>query len=102
MINTTTHKILFLILYISNILNNNNLLNLFINLYLLFILSNLYEIIKGKMNSNNMIINSLIKKEDYKKYEEKEDYKNKDNNKIINNNNYQFKYFLEESMIIIN
>ena len=98
MINTTTHKILFLILYISNILNNNNLLNLFINLYLLFILSNLYEIIKGKMNSNNMIINSLIKKEDNKKYEEKIDYKNEE--KV--DNNYQFKYFLEESMIIIN
>ena len=94
MINKNIHKILFLILYISNILNNNNLLNLFVNLYLLFILSNLYEIIKGKMNSNNIINNSIIKKED----------NNKINNKIkINNNNdYQFKYFLEESMIIIN
>jgi hypothetical protein len=97
MIDKTIHKILFLILYISNILNNNNLLNLFINLYLLFILSNLYEIIKSKMNSNNIINNSLIKKEDNKKYEEKIDYKN---NKI--NNDIQFKYFLEESMIIIN
>ena len=99
MINTTIHKILFLILYISNILNNNNLLNLFINLYLLFILSNLYEIIKGKLNSNNMIINSLIKKEDNKKYEEKIDYKNEEK---VDYKNYQFKYFLEESMIIIN
>jgi hypothetical protein len=76
-------------------LNKNSFLNLFINLYLLFILSNLYEIIKGKINSNNIINNSIIKKED----------NNKINNKIkINNNNnndYQFKYFLEESMIII-
>jgi len=95
MIDKPIHKILFLTLYISNILNNNSLLNLFINLYLLFILSNLYEVIKGKMNSNNLINNSLIKKEDNKKCEEKIYYQN------INNDN-QFKYFLEESMIIIN
>ena len=51
------------------------------------------------MNSNNMIINSLIKKEDNKKYEEKIDYKNEEK---VDYKNYQFKYFLEESMIIIN
>ena len=61
-------------------------------------LSNLYEIIKGKMNSNNIIINSLIKKEDNKKYEEKVD--NKKYEEKIDNNNYKFKYFLEESMIL--
>lgn len=95
MINTNIHKILFLTLYISNILNNNSLFNLFINLYLLFILSNLYEVIVDKMNSNNKINNSLIKKEDNKKYEEKI-------NNLKNSNDNQFKYFLEESMIIIN
>jgi hypothetical protein len=108
-INAPIHKILFLTLYISNIINNHNLLNLFINLYLCFILSNLYDIIKGKMN-NNIINDSIIKKEDNNKYEIKIDNnkyeikinnnKNEDNMKI--NNDYQFKYFLEESMIIIN
>jgi hypothetical protein len=92
MINTM-HKILFLILYISNIMNNNNLLNLFINFYLLFILSNLYKVIKCKININN----NLIKKEDNKNYVEKIDYKN-----YNETNDNQFKYFLEESMIIIN
>jgi len=96
-INIPIHKILFLIMYISNILNNNNLLNLFINLYLLFILSNLYEVIKCKMYSNT-INDSLIKKEDNKKYVEKIDYKNYNET----NNDNQYKYFLEESMIIIN
>ena len=95
MINTTIHKILFLTLYISNIINNNNLVNLIINLYFLFILSNLYDIIKGKFN-NNIMNNSLIKKEDNKKYEIKIE------NNIKINNDYQFKFFLEESMIIIN
>ena len=97
MISTSIHKILFLTLYISNIFNNNNLLNLIINLYFLFILSNLYDIIKGKFNNtNNIINNSLIKKEENKKYE----IKIENNTKI--SNDYKFKYFLEESMIIIN
>ena len=85
------HKILFLILYISNIINNNNLINFFINFYLLFILSNLYDIIKGKLNNNTNVINdSLIKKNNFK------------TSKNIETINNQFKYFLEESMIIIN
>jgi len=100
MINTSMHKILFLTLYISNTINNNNLLNLIINLYFLFILSNLYDIIKGKIN-NNIMNNSLIKKEDNKIYEIKKDNNKYENNTKINND-YQFKYFLEESMIIIN
>jgi len=66
-------------------------------LYFLFILSNLYDIIKGKFNNtNNIINNSLIKKEENKKYE----IKIENNTKI--SNDYKFKYFLEESMIIIN
>ena len=98
-INTSMHKILFLILYISNIINNNNLLNLFINFYLLFILSNLYDIIKGKFNNTNVINNSLINKNIIiKKYDEKINNHNEENN----NQNNEFKYFLEESMIIIN
>jgi hypothetical protein len=92
-INTTMHKILFLILYISNIMNNNNIINLFINFYLIFILSNLYDVIKGKINNTNVINDSLIKKNIVdKKYQDKTN----------NNDNYQFKFFLEESMIIIN
>jgi hypothetical protein len=88
-INTSMHKILFLILYISNIINNNNLINLFINFYLLFILSNLYDIVKDKINNNTNVINdSLIKKNNFNK-----------NVEIADN---QFKYYLEESMIIIN
>jgi len=91
-INTPMHKILFLILYISNIVNNNKLLNLIINLYLLFILSNLYDILIKK-NNTNVINDSLIKKNIIvKKYEDKVNY--------IKNNN-ELKYFLEESMIII-
>jgi hypothetical protein len=92
-INTPMHKILFLTLYISNIINNYNLLNLLINFYLLFILSNLFDIFKKK-NYTNIINDSLINKNIIvKKYEDKINY--------INNNN-EFKYFLEESMIIIN
>jgi len=87
LINTKIHKLLFLILYISNIINNYNLLNLFINFYLSFIFSNLYDVFKEKINNIN---NSLIKKKIIeKKYEEKI-------------NETEFKYFLEESMIIIN
>ncbi len=86
LINPTIHKILFLILYISNIINNNNLLNLIINFYLCFIFSNLYDVIKEKINNTNVINNSLIKK-------------NIIEEKI---NESEFKYFLEESMIIIN
>jgi len=87
LINTKIHKLLFLILYISNIINNYNLLNLFINFYLSFIFSNLYDVFKEKINNIN---NSLIKKKIIeKKYEEKINKK-------------KFKYFLEESMIIIN
>jgi hypothetical protein len=98
-INTSMHKALFLILYISNIINNNNLINLFTNFYLLFILSNLYEVIKGKFNNNIVINDSLINKNIIiKKYDEKINNHNEENN----NQNNEFKYFLEESMIIIN
>lgn len=91
-INLSQHKILFLIMYISNIINNNNLLNLLINFYLLFIISNLYDILKRKNNYTNVINDSLINKNIIiKKYDEK-----------INYNNDEFKYILEESMIIIN
>lgn len=101
-INTTMHKVLFLILYISNIMNNYNLINLFINFYLIFVLSNLYDIIKRKINNTNVINDSLIKKNIINKnYKDKINYKNEEDNKINIDNN-EFKYFLEESMIIIN
>jgi hypothetical protein len=92
-INISSHKIIFLILYISNIINNNNLLNLLVNLYFLFILSNFYDILKIKNNNTKDINNSIINKNSiFKKYEDKID------NKFCTD---EFKYFLEESMIII-
>jgi hypothetical protein len=108
-INTSIHKVLFLTLYISNIMNNNNLINLIINFYLIFVLSNLYDVINKKINNINVINDSLIKKN----YQDKTNNINKETNNInketnninkeINNDdNNQFKYFLEESMIIIN
>ena len=101
-INTSIHKVLFLTLYISNIMNNNNLINLIINFYLIFVLSNLYDVINKKINNINDINDSLIKKN----YQDKTNNINKETNNInkeINNDdNNNFKYFLEESMIIIN
>jgi len=101
-INTSIHKVLFLTLYISNIMNNNNLINLIINFYLIFVLSNLYDVINKKINNINVINDSLIKKN----YQDKTNNINKETNNInkeINNDdNNNFKYFLEESMIIIN
>jgi len=105
-INTTIHKILFLTLYISNIMNNYNLVNLLINLYLIFVLSNFYDIIKTKFNNKNIINDSLINKNFVKKEYQDKEYQFKTNNietyNKIDNSDIQFKYFLEESMIIIN
>ena len=94
-INTTIHKVLFLILYISNIINNNNIINLIINFYLIFVLSNFYDIISKNINNTNIINDSLIKKNILEKHQNIE----KHQDIYINN---EFKYFLEESMIIIN
>jgi hypothetical protein len=94
-INTKIHKVLFLILYISNIINNNNIINLIINFYIIFVLSNFYDIISKNINNTNIINDSLIKKNILEKHQNIE----KHQDIYINN---EFKYFLEESMIIIN
>jgi hypothetical protein len=66
---------------------------LLVNLYFLFILSNFYDILKIKNNNTKDINNSIINKNSIiKKYEDKID------NKFCSD---EFKYFLEESMIII-
>lgn len=132
LINKTIHKYIFLILYITNIINNNNLFNLTINFYILFITTNIWDFFysqtKTKFDNINKIdninnidninkINNINIDNNFKqilnnieesyhcnnKILKKDDIiKNTDNsNYFIDDNNTKFKYYLDDSMIII-
>jgi hypothetical protein len=112
LIKKSTHKYIFLILYITNIINDNNLLNLIINFYIIFITSNIWEFcssqikISKNINTNidinlKKILNNIdeindnnLKKENLIKNTEKINY-------FVDDDNKKFNYYLENSMIII-
>jgi hypothetical protein len=105
-----------LILYITNIINDNNLFNLIINFYIIFVSTNIWDIFNSQIKINNtnnntnidinfkQILNNIdesyhnndinLKKEILVKNTEKINY-------FIDDDNKKFNYYLENSMIII-
>jgi hypothetical protein len=116
LIKETIHKYIFLILYITNIINDNNLFNLIINFYIIFVSTNIWDIFNSQIKINNtnnntnidinfkQILNNIdesyhnndinLKKEILVKNTEKINY-------FIDDDNKKFNYYLENSMIII-
>lgn len=113
LINKTIHKYIFLILYITNIINDNNLFNLIINFYIIFITTNIWDFFNSqtKIKNNNIIIKNNNDKIEFKqllhnKYHDiliKENIVNNTENLkyFVDDDNKKYKYYLEDSMIII-
>jgi hypothetical protein len=114
------HKYIFLILYITNIINDNNLFNLIINFYIIFITTNIWDLFNSQIKINNtnidinfkQILNNIdesyhnnninLKENVDKNTENTENTENtKKINYFIDDDNKKFNYYLENSMIII-
>ncbi len=104
------HKYIFLILYITNIINNN-LLNLFINFYIIFITTNIWDLFNSQIKKNTKINNKNIDF-NFKKINKIDESYHGNNQNLVSNkekinyfvddNSLKINYYLEDSMIIIN